>query len=191
MKKRKRFLDITVASISLLLALPVMIIVALAIKIDSPGPILYYYRGSQRRLPVYRIGKNGKPFRYFKFRTMFHDPANPQREELTRVGYFIRCWHLDELPELIIVLSGKMSLVGPRPFTKKMAQKHPPIYQKTLVVAPGITGLAQISGARLFSPEQTVETNLQYIKTWRLRNDLVILLKTPAAIVEQYNKFPH
>ena len=191
MKKRKRFLDIILASLFLLLALPIMAIVALAIKIDSPGPIFYYYRGSRRRLPVYRIGKNGKPFRYFKFRTMVHDPANPQREEITQVGHFIRCWHLDELPELIIVLSGKMSLVGPRPFTKKMAQKHPPTYHETLVVTPGITGLAQISGARLFSPEQTVETNLQYIKNWRLGNDLVILLKTPVAILEQCNKFPH
>lgn len=183
MKIVKRLLDIFIASILLILSLPIMIIVAIAIKLDSPGSILYYYRDYKRHLPVYRIGKNGKPFRYFKFRTMYYYPDNMEKEIVTPVGYFLRRWHLDELPEFIIVLSGKMSLVGPRPMSKKDFRKYPTSHDEVLKVTPGITGLAQITGYRKFSPEEKNIVNLHYVRNWRLIDDFVILLKTPLAIV--------
>jgi lipopolysaccharide/colanic/teichoic acid biosynthesis glycosyltransferase len=183
MKRIKRLLDIFIASTLLILSLPIMIIVAIAIKLDSPGPILYYYRDYKRRLPVYRIGKNGKPFRYFKFRTMYHYPDSMKKEIVTPVGYFLRRWHLDELPEFIIVLNGKMSLVGPRPMSKKDFRKYPNALYEVLKVTPGITGIAQTTGYRKFSPEEKIAVNLRYINDWSLAKDLMIILKTPLAIV--------
>lgn len=191
MKKRKRVLDVIIASVLLLITLPIMILVAITIKLDSRGPIFYYYRGQTKKMPVYRLGKNGKPFRYFKFRTMVHDPANPGHKKITRPGRFLRCWHLDELPEFLIVLSGNMSLVGPRPLSKEAAKLFPLEYCRNLSVHPGITGQAQIAGGRSNPPEKIIATTEEYIQTWRLKKDLMILLKTPLMIVVQCNLFEH
>ncbi len=188
MKKTKRLLDIIIAGLTIIISLPIMILVAIAIKLDSPGPILY---GTKCRFLIYRIGLNGKPFRYYKFRSMVHDEKRFESSEVTKVGRVLRRYHLDELPELFIVLSGHMSLVGPRPLTRTKAREYPASYRNFLVVRPGVTGASQISGARLFSPEETTRTNLNYIKDWTITKDLIILLLTPLAIIKQLQKFPH
>jgi lipopolysaccharide/colanic/teichoic acid biosynthesis glycosyltransferase len=191
MKKQKRILDIVIAGILLLITLPIMIIIAIAIKLDSAGPIFYYYHGQIKKMPVYRLGKDGKPFRYFKFRTMIHDPANPSHKEVTCVGHFLRCWHLDELPEFIIVLSGNMSLVGPRPLSKEAAGLFPTEYYRNLPVCPGITGQAQITGGRLDPPEKMIAATSQYTENWCLKKDFTLLIQTPIAIVAQCKMFEH
>ncbi len=191
MNKSKRIFDILMASLTLLIALPIMLLISIAIKLDTQGPILYSYRDKLKRFPVYRIGRNGRPFRYFKFRTMVTDLNETNHLRITRVGRFLRCWHLDELPELIIVLRGDMSLVGPRPHTKAVSQKFPTSFYRSMNFPPGITGSAQISGGRLFSLEQEINANLNYISNWCLVNDMLILIKTPLAIVAQCKKFDH
>lgn len=191
MKIRKRIFDIIIAGLGLLITLPIMAFISIAIIIDSKGPILYYWRNKKNRFPVYRIGKNGQPFRYFKFRTMIIDKSQPNGLRITRVGRFLRCWHLDELPELLIVLRGDMSIVGPRPHTKDASRKQPPGFYKSFVVQPGITGPAQIFGGRNLKPDEEAEVNLNYMRNWCLLNDIYILAQTPLAIVLQRDEFQH
>ncbi|HDN78947.1 MAG TPA: sugar transferase [Chloroflexi bacterium] len=149
----KRIFDILIASIGLIAFSPLMLIIAILIKLDSPGPIFY-------RAP--RVGKNGKPFRMFKFRTMV---ANAEKigppitvgddPRITRIGARLRSSRLDELPQLINVLCGEMSMVGPRPETPYFVEKFSPEQREVLKVKPGMTGLAQIT----FRHEEEILSN--------------------------------
>lgn len=144
----KRIIDILASATGLILASPVMLLVAIAIKLDSPGPIIY----SQ-----VRVGKGGKEYLIFKFRSMVNNAeartgavwARKDDNRVTRVGKFIRKTRLDELPQLWNVLKGEMSLVGPRPerplFVEKFEREHPG-FKNRLLVKPGLTGLAQVNG---------------------------------------------
>src|SRR3989344_1909554 len=192
----KRIYDLIGSIILIILTLPLMILIALAIKLDSAGPILFRYQ---------RIGQNGKPFIYFKFRSMIknahqfrfdrnflaqhqnlregtpmikfdHDPR------ITRVGKFLRRFSFDELPEFFIVLVGKMSLVGPRPHEAEEVGKYQRHHKKVLTIKPGITGLAQVSGRSDISFEEEVKLDTFYIENWSLGLDGQILLKTPLAV---------
>lgn len=192
----KRFFDIIGSVVGIVMFLPVMILVAIAIKIDSSGPIFFGYN---------RIGQNGKPFFYFKFRSMIVDAHKMRYDEsfrksvedirgwnndnpmvkykndprITRVGKFIRKYSIDELPEFFNVLVGKMSLVGPRPHEPEEVAKYKAHHKKLLSIKPGISGLSQISGRSDLSFEDEVKLDIFYIENWSIRLDLYILFKTP------------
>jgi lipopolysaccharide/colanic/teichoic acid biosynthesis glycosyltransferase len=140
----KRVFDLLLASLGLVLLSPLLLFVALAVKLDSPGPVFYRQQ---------RVGRHGVPFRIHKFRTMAHDErgAGPQitvgaDARITRVGVVLRRHKLDELPQLIDVLQGSMSLVGPRPEVPRYVALYPPeLRARVLSVRPGITDLASIA----------------------------------------------
>jgi exopolysaccharide biosynthesis polyprenyl glycosylphosphotransferase len=175
----KRIFEI-VFSISLLLfTLPLMVVVAIAIKLESRGPIFYKQE---------RVGLNGKIFSIYKFRSMRVDAekngpqwAAKNDPRVTRVGKFIRKTRIDELPQLINVLKGDMSLIGPRPerpmFTEQFA-KEIPGFKKRLQVKPGLTGWAQVNGGYEMTPREKFELDMYYIENESFRLDLQILLRT-------------
>ncbi len=139
---RKRSFDIAISSIGLLLLLPLFLVIGIAIKLSSRGPV--FYKGN-------RIGRHGEPFGMYKFRSMITDAAKigpsvtyQDDPRITRVGRFLRGTKLDELPQLINVLKGDMSLVGPRPETDDHVIHYTPEQRRVLNVRPGIAGLAQI-----------------------------------------------
>jgi sugar transferase (PEP-CTERM system associated) len=183
----KRGFDIVVASIGLVIAAPVMALTALAIRIDSRGPILYRQE---------RVGKDGRSFTLYKFRSMRADAeqgtplwAKEKDERVTRTGRFIRLTRLDELPQLWNVLRGDMSLVGPRPerpfFVQQLAAEIP-FYNTRHVVRPGVTGWAQVKyryGSSVEDAAEKLRYDLYYIKHQSLLFDLTILLDTVKVVL--------
>jgi len=184
----KRLFDITVSLAGLALSLPAMVLIVMAVKLESAGPVLY-------RQP--RLGRNGCVFILNKFRSMRQDaeketgPVWTQTRDprITRVGAFLRRTRLDELPQLFNVLVGHMSFIGPRPerpeFVEEL-QKKIPYYMERLAVKPGITGWAQVSYTYGASVEDTVEKlqyDLYYIKNLSLFLDLLILLNTVQVVL--------
>lgn len=189
----KRTFDILVSGALLAALAPIMAAIALAIRLDSPGPPLFRQT---------RGGLRGRPFRMFKFRTMYRtedgvevEQALPGDRRITRVGAFLRRTSLDELPQLLNVLRGEMSLVGPRPHALKhdrIFAAHVEDYALRQQVAAGLTGWAQIQGAR--GPTQTadqirrrVELDLWYVRNWSLALDISILLRTTAVVIQGHN----
>ena len=181
----KRLEDIVVGGLILLLISPVMLAVALAVKLSSPGPVLFQQL---------RHGADGKPIRIYKFRSMkMHEEtagqvtqATKSDSRITPVGAFIRRTSLDELPQFINVLQGRMSIVGPRPHALAHNEYYKELvesYMKRHKVKPGITGLAQVRGFRgetdtLDKMQRRVECDLEYINNWSLGGDLIIILGT-------------
>ena len=184
----KRLIDIVVSLAALVLLSPVLVAVALAIKLEDPkGPVLF------RQV---RIGKDGKPFVMLKFRSMVRDAESrleallPYNEvegnmfkmkndpRVTRVGRFIRKWSIDEFPQLWNVIKGDMTLVGPRPPLPREVKNYSPYDMNRLTVTPGCTGLWQISGRNALSFRDMVELDLAYITNRNLRLDLKIIRKT-------------
>ncbi|GIV16762.1 MAG: multidrug MFS transporter [Armatimonadota bacterium] len=189
----KRALDVVVASIGLILLAPLMLLIAIAIKLDSPGPVLF------RQV---RIGKGGKPFWFIKFRSMVKNAEQIKRElipknevrggpvfkmrndpRVTRVGRFLRRYSLDELPQLIHVLHGEMSLVGPRPPLPSEVASYGEWEMRRLSVTPGLTCLWQISGRSDIGFREWVELDHIYIDTMSFWTDLKILLFTVPAVI--------
>jgi len=189
----KRIIDITVSSVLLLILSPVFLVVAIAVKLSSDGPIFYRWKVA---------GRGGQPFTGYKFRSMVQH-ADALRGQLarhnemtgpvfkmssdpriTRVGAWIRRYSLDELPQLYNVLKGDMSLVGPRP-PLVTEYAHFSAYQKQkLAVKPGITCLWQVSGRNQISDfDEWVRLDLEYIRHWSLWLDLVILARTMGAVL--------
>jgi exopolysaccharide biosynthesis polyprenyl glycosylphosphotransferase len=179
----KRVCDISIATGMLVLALPLMALTALAIKADSAGPVFYRQR---------RIGQFDKPFMLFKFRSMAVDAeaggsprwAQQKDPRITRVGRFIRATRIDELPQLVNIISGEMSLVGPRPerphFVEQL-ERAIPFYQQRSFVKPGLTGWAQVNfpyGASVEDAREKLSYDLFYVKNCTVLLDLVILLST-------------
>ena len=177
----KRAMDIYMAGTALLLWAPLFPLLGLAIKLDSPGPI--FYRPE-------RLGQRGKPFRLWKFRTMVAnadsvgDPTFTAKNDfrITRVGKFLRTIHIDELPQLINVLSGEMSLIGPRPerYVPELEERIP-YYRTRYVTKPGATGWALVKQGYAEGPEETLiklQYDLYYIKHQSLSLDLLIMFKT-------------
>ncbi len=185
--------DFILASLILIVIAPLLLVIAIAVKLDSPGPV--FFRQD-------RMGWNGKTFRIWKFRSMVvHQPesgvvkqAQKNDPRVTRVGAFLRRTSLDELPQLFNVLTGDMSLVGPRPH----AVQHDEEYSRRISeyfarhnVKPGITGLAQVRGFRgetrdIQQMVQRVESDIEYINNWSVWLDLVILLRTTTAFTGKY-----
>lgn len=176
----KRVIDVVVALFAIMLFGLLMIIIAIAIKIFDPGPI--FFRQS-------RLGKDGKPFRIFKFRSMkvnAPELRNPDGSaytgdddpRVTALGKFIRKTSIDELPQFFNVLFGEMSMVGPRPDQENQLQFYTEAEKEKLTVKPGITGLAQISGRNTISWEERKKLDVQYARTRSNLMDIGIMLKT-------------
>ncbi|MBU4332747.1 sugar transferase [Patescibacteria group bacterium] len=195
----KRIFDIFGSLFFIILLSPVMIIAAIAIKLDSRGPIFFTYS---------RIGEQGKPFTFIKFRSMtknahklrFDEEFLKEQENMrdgtpmmkfkndpriTRVGKFIRKTSIDELPNFFCSLIGTMSLVGPRPHEPEEVEKYQKRHKKVLTLKPGITGLAQISGRSDLDFEDEVKLDTYYIENWSLKLDLQILFKTPFVVLRK------
>jgi lipopolysaccharide/colanic/teichoic acid biosynthesis glycosyltransferase len=200
LSRRKRALDVALAGALLVLTSPVWLALAVAIRATTPGPILFRQQ---------RIGLNGVPFTLLKFRSMgpgapeevherfvtsmisalpaiapphsIHKLQNDPR--ITPVGRWIRRVSLDELPQLINVLRGEMSLVGPRPPLAYEVAKYEPWQHDRLAVRPGITGLWQVSGRNRLTYFEMCEIDVRYVRGWSFSTDLRILLRTPWAVI--------
>ena len=190
----KRSMDFILAVAALLVLFPVFVLVALAIRIDSPGPVLFVQE---------RVGLRKRPFPMVKFRSMrvgseerigemeqLNEADGPAFKiaddpRITRVGRIIRRTSLDELPQLFNVLKGEMSLVGPRPMSlRDVALFEEGAMRKRFSVKPGITGLWQVSGRSNLPFSKWLELDLRYIENWSLGMDLAILLKTVPAVIK-------
>lgn len=189
----KRLFDIVIAGLIILAALPLMIVVAILVKLGSRGPILFKQE---------RIGMEGKPFYMLKFRSMVTDAEQQlaalqaQNEasgllfkmkndpRITPVGRYLRKYSLDELPQLMNVLGGSMSLVGPRPPLPGEVAAYEQDVRRRLLVKPGLTGLWQVSGRSNLSWQDSVRLDLYYVENWSLAGDLVILLRTFRAVFQ-------
>ena len=188
----KRTFDLLVSAVVVLVGLPVWLIIAAAIKLDSRGPMLYRDR---------RIGVGEREFGMLKFRTMVEGASEQQGEleqrneapgalfkirrdpRVTRVGRLLRKASLDELPQLLNVLRGEMSLVGPRPLPLRDYAMLDAWHRKRYLVLPGITGLWQISGRSSLTFDDLVRLDFYYIENWSIWLDISILFKTPFAIL--------
>ncbi len=204
----KRTFDLIAGTLLLLLALPVMLVIAIAIKLDSRGPVIYKNE---------RVGKNGKSFYLYKFRRFKQEfntgnaydrdgKASEKESELiktqshrqgplykisndprnTRVGAFIEKTSLDELPQFFNVLLGNMSLVGPRPHQPREVARYQRHHKRVMAIKPGVTGISQISGRSDLDFEEEVRLDTYYIENWSLRLDISLLLKTPFALLKKH-----
>jgi exopolysaccharide biosynthesis polyprenyl glycosylphosphotransferase len=189
----KKSFDLFTASVLLILILPVLALTAIAIKIESRGPIIYKQQ---------RVGKNGKFFNMYKFRSMQENADEllstlESKNEIyglafkmkndprvTKVGRFIRKFSIDELPQLFNVIKGDMSLVGPRPPLPYEVEKYGDWEWRRLEVLPGLTGLWQVSGRSLLSFQQWMSLDVYYIENWSMSLDLKILLKTIPVVLK-------
>jgi exopolysaccharide biosynthesis polyprenyl glycosylphosphotransferase len=172
----KRVLDVLGASLLLVALSPILLLIAALIRLDSPGPALFRQR---------RVGQYGRLFSIYKFRSMqqeapayAYSPRVAQDPRITHIGRFLRRTSLDELPQLINVLKGHMSLVGPRPEMPFIVQQYSERHQQRLEVKPGITGLWQISADREFLIHENIQYDLYYIQNRSLFMDIAILLHT-------------
>lgn len=173
----KRIFDFLFALVGLILLLPLFLITAILVKVDSRGPVFFKHE---------RIGKNGKPFYPFKFRTMVQGAINKglgytvsnNDERITKLGKKLRKWGIDELPQLINVLKGEMSLVGPRPTLRYQVESYNDFEKKRLLVLPGLAGFALIHGRNSLSWEERIKYDVWYVDHWSLWLDIKIIFKT-------------
>ncbi|WP_026528498.1 sugar transferase [Butyrivibrio sp. VCD2006] len=191
----KRISDILISLVGLIIASPVMLLTAIAIKIDSKGPVLFRQE---------RVGQNGRTFSIYKFRSMCED-AEERRDELkdqnmmdgvmfkvkddprvTRVGKFIRRTSIDELPQFFNVLNGDMSIVGTRPPTVEEVSQYRRSQWRRISIKPGITGMWQVSGrSSITNFDKIVELDLKYIDNWTLLLDIQIIIKTIGVLIKR------
>ncbi len=172
----KCFFDILIALPVTIFLLPLFVIIGILVKVSSKGPVIFKQE---------RAGKNGKPFIFYKFRTMKTevDPFGPSPKaaddpRLTKIGKFLREYSFDELPQLFNVLKGNMSMVGPRPLYLSQIDEWTDRQKKRLLVKPGLTGLAQISGRGELTREEKLELDVKYVETAGFWLDLKIILIT-------------
>ena len=187
MIKIKRLIDLFGSSIGLILISPILIISILGIEIFMPGPVFF---------KQVRAGYKGKPFNILKLRTMKIDTIAEENhdfskdaERLTFFGEILRRTKVDELPQLLNVFMGDMSLVGPRPTVIEQATKYDTFQRKRLDVVPGMTGLAHVNGNITLSWEDRIKYDVFYVENWSLMLDMKILFKTVAIVVLGENKF--
>ena len=191
--RTKRAFDVAIALAVMPLVLPVLLATALAVRVDSPGPILFRQQ---------RTGRHGTRFAMYKFRTMVRDAESmkaslahlnvlpppdfkiPNDPRITRVGKFLRKTSLDEVPQIFNVLRGEMSLVGPRP-TSFAASTYSPWHTVRLEVRPGITGLWQVKGRNESTFDERLRMDIDYIRTRSLRTDIRIFLMTFLSVVRR------
>jgi lipopolysaccharide/colanic/teichoic acid biosynthesis glycosyltransferase len=197
-----RVLDVTVAGLTLLVLIPVIAVTVLAVRLTSPGPVLFRQR---------RLGRGMRPFTVLKFRTMRADAdsklhqeyvrslinADPEPHEhgelyklvvdprVTKVGRFLRSWSIDEVPQLFNVLRGDMSLVGPRPVIEYEVEQYPDWYLQRFAVKPGMTGLWQVSGRNERTYEEMIRFDVEYAERRSLWLDLRILARTALVVMRR------
>lgn len=183
----KRMFDIIFSGIGLLILLPLLVLTALVITITMPGPIFFKQQ---------RAGKNGKLFNILKFRSMkvdksaeFSHDTSKDLQRLTPFGKLIRRLKIDELPQLINVLIGDMSLVGPRPTFKEQTEHYSIRQMKRLDMRPGMTGLAQVNGNIALTWDERIEYDLEYVENFTILLDVKILFKTVLVVVFGEDKF--
>jgi len=224
--------DFIIAALALLLTAPLMFIIALLIRLDSPGPVIFRQvrigqdrrreypqtDGGQQRERTARYGNErrekdilGQPFTLYKFRTMRHDGrevyphlydfdlkeeevsnlhlAMPEDPRVTRIGHFLRCTSLDELPNFFNILKGDMALVGPRPELPDVAKYYKDWQKLKFKVKPGLTGKAQVSGRGFLSFEETIIYDVEYVLERSVRTDLRLLWQTVSAVVRGIGAF--
>jgi lipopolysaccharide/colanic/teichoic acid biosynthesis glycosyltransferase len=177
-----RLIDLVVSAVALVVSSPVLLVTMIAIRVESPGSPIYRQR---------RIGLDGEPFEMLKLRTMVsgaeHQGAglavNYGDPRITRVGHFLRRFSIDELPNLVNVLRGEMSLVGPRPTIQAQVEQYTALQRRRLEVKPGITGWAQINGRASLPWHERIELDIWYVDHRTLRLDLAILWKTVRLLV--------
>ena len=191
----KRVLDLVMVTLGGLVLLPFLLLIALAVKLSSPGPVLYGHK---------RLGLNGRHFKAYKFRSMVTDAdkklesvldADPKRKEewkashklkddprVTKIGKLLRRTSFDEFPQLLNIIKGEMSLVGPRPVTDEELEKYGENSLRILTVKPGLTGLWQVSGRSDTNYAVRVSHDLYYIQSWSVWLDFWIMYRTPGAI---------
>jgi undecaprenyl phosphate N,N'-diacetylbacillosamine 1-phosphate transferase len=187
--RAKRAFDLIVTVPLLVLLTPVFVIIAILIRRDSPGPA--FYRQT-------RVGLDGRIFRVFKFRTMvdgaefigagLHNDAGDPR--ITPLGARLRALSIDELPQLINVLIGDMSIVGPRPTLREQVELYTPEQRRRLRARPGITGLAQISGRSTLPWSQRIVIDVHYVDNWSPRLDFEIIARTIPALLRKGENYP-
>jgi len=176
----KRILDLLISLPTVMFLLPVFVITVIAIRVSSKGSAIFKQQ---------RAGKDGKPFVFYKFRTMRPDvdpfgasPKSGEDPRLTKVGMFLRQYSLDELPQLFNILKGDMSIVGPRPLYVSQMSEWNERQKKRLLVKPGLTGLAQISGRGELTREEKLELDVKYVETAGFLADIKIVLVTIAQV---------
>lgn len=196
-----RVIDVVIATCGLVVSAPVLAVAALAIRCTSPGPVVFRQA---------RAGRDGEPFQIYKLRTMRHGVStathlrmiadeleNPtgaaptdgrvfkvsNNPDVTAVGRLLRRLSIDEIPQLVNVLRGDMSIVGPRPVPMYEHEMYERRYQYRSLVRPGLTGLWQVSGRNFLDTQQMLELDLRYVRERSLRTDLAILVKTPGAVL--------
>lgn len=173
----KRLIDIACSFLGLIILFPLFIAVAIMVKIGSAGPVFFRQE---------RIGKNGRPFYPFKFRTMVEGAINKglgvtvsvDDERITKPGKFLRKWGVDEFPQLINVLRGEMSLVGPRPTLRYQVESYNDFEKKRLLAKPGLAGWALIHGRNSLTWEERIKYDVWYVENWSLWLDVKIICKT-------------
>ena len=178
----KRIMDVATSIVGLVLSFPICLIAAVAIKLDSPGPLLFRQR---------RSGRDGRVYTLMKFRSMRQDAesksgavwAGKRDSRVTRVGSFLRKWRVDEVPQLINVLRGEMSLVGPRPHQQREVEKYREYHRRLLTVKPGLTGMAQTSGRSDLPFTDEYRLDIFYIENWSLRLDIALCFKTIRSVL--------
>lgn len=196
----KRVIDIVGGLVGIILFMPIMCITAIAIKIDSPGPVLFKQT---------RVGQNGRHFKIYKFRSMYIDAEERKKElmmqneieggvmfkmkddpRVTKVGRIVRKLSIDELPQFFNVLSGTMSLVGTRPPTLDEVEKYKTSQWRRISIKPGITGLWQVSGrSNITSFDEIVELDVQYIDNWSIMLDFRIIIKTVLVLLKHSDAY--
>lgn len=192
----KRAFDIVVAGATLAALSPLILAVAVAVRLESRGPLIF-------RQP--RVGKDGAVFEMLKFRTMTVGPDGDQSmqvpevtdfstyvfdplyggKQYTRIGLLLRSTSLDELPNLINVLRGEMSIIGPRPDVPELVEQYEPEFHRRHAVRPGITGLAQVNGRASLTYEETMQYDLEYVDHHPFLGDVLILAKTLPAVLSR------
>jgi lipopolysaccharide/colanic/teichoic acid biosynthesis glycosyltransferase len=177
----KRVSDIVISIFCLILSSPIFLISAIAIKLESKGPIFFLHE---------RTGLNGKPFKMIKFRGMINNaldfgPGITQVNDprITKVGKLLRRTSIDELPQFFNVLKGEMSIIGPRPEIISITNLYSTEQKKVVEFLPGITGISQINGRQLLTPEERTKMEIDYYKNENLCDDLKIFFKTFSVII--------
>lgn len=178
----KRTFDIIISFIILMIISPLLIACAIAVKLTSKGPVLYLQE---------RIGEKGKPFTIFKFRTMEEGAekkglgllVTKEDSRITSVGQFLRRWSIDEFPQLLNVLRGEMSLVGPRPTLGYQVEQYDDFQKRRLEMPPGMTGLATVKGRNLLSWNERIEYDVWYVDNYTFWLDIKIILATFGTIL--------
>jgi len=184
-KISKRIFDISISLLAIMLLTPVFVVIAIFIRMTGKGPTIFRQE---------RTGKDGKSFVFYKFRTMKCDvdplalsPTSSDDPRLTKIGKFLRECSLDELPQLFNILKGDMSIVGPRPLFIWQMEKWDDRQKKRLLVKPGLTGLAQISGRGEVTHEEKLELDVKYVETAGFWLDIKIILATIAQVFKRKN----